>query len=295
MIREHSAEREVSPMFENVSNSFALVRHSWAILKKDKGILAFPVMSGICSLAAAASFVIPAALLAMHQDSSERRQRPLWLLLTFAFYLVSYFITIFFNVGVMVSASIRMDGGTPTISDGLGCALKNLGSILAWSFVAATVGVILRALERRAGLIGRIVVSILGVAWSMLTYFVVPVMIFEGKGVGHSIKRSGELFKKTWGEAVVGSGGMGFVFFLLALVGIAPLVFVFSLVGRGGVEGNLPILVGALTLLYWIVLSVIAAALQGIFHVALYRYASLGEVPSDYPEELIARHWRPKS
>src|SRR5436853_7894874 len=102
-----------------------------------------------------------------------------------------------------------MDGGALNVKDGFRGAFRNLGSILAWSFVAATVGMILRVIERRAGFIGRIVTGLLGVAWTMLTYFVVPVMIFEGAGVGRAIKRSGELFKKTWGEAVVGSGGMG--------------------------------------------------------------------------------------
>ena len=284
-------------MFESVSRSFALVRHSWAVLKKDKEILIFPVLSGLCSMAAAASFIIPVALLAMHQQSQEpeHQSRILWYVLTFVFYLVSYFITIFFNVGVMTCASIRMDGGDPTVKDGFKGALKNLGSILAWSFVAATVGMILRAIERRAGIIRRIVISILGVAWGMLTYFVVPVMIFEGAGVGKAIKRSGELFKKTWGEAVVGSGGMGFVFFLLTLAGLVPVFLAFWLGSHGTGGAAVALMVGALALVYWISLAVIASALSGIFQVALFRYAATGKVPSEYPEELIARTWRPKS
>ena len=282
-------------MFERISNSFALVRHSWAVLKKDKEILVFPVLSGLSSMAAAASFIVPAFLLASHEEASKKQQHLAWYFLTFAFYLVSYFITIFFNVGVMTCASIRMDGGDPTVKDGFKGAFKNLGSILMWSVVAATVGMVLRAIERRAGIIGRIVVSLLGVAWSMLTYFVVPVMIFEGAGVGRAVKRSGELFKKTWGEAVVGSGGMGFVFFLLTLAGLVPLFFAFWLFAKGTVGIAVAVLAGSLALAYWIALAVIAAALQGIFHVALFRYAATGKVPSDYPEELIARHWQPKS
>ncbi|HXX93238.1 MAG TPA: DUF6159 family protein [Planctomycetota bacterium] len=282
-------------MFERISNSFALVRHSWAILKKDKEILVFPVLSGLSSMAAAASFIIPVFVLSHHEEMTHRDQRLAWYVMAFAFYLVSYFITIFFNVGVMTCASIRMDGGTPTLKDGFRGAFRNLGSILAWSFVAATVGMILRAVERRAGLIGRIVVSLLGAAWSMVTYFVVPVMIFEGAGVGRSIKRSGELFKKTWGEAVAGSGGMGFVFFCLAMLGLIPVAVSFWMVRKGAGGIALAVLGGAMTLGYWIALGVVAAALQGIFHVALFRYASTGRVPSDYPEELVARHWRPKA
>jgi hypothetical protein len=121
-------------MFERISNSFALVRHSWAVLKKDKEILVFPVLSGLSSMAAAASFILPVFLLTSHEGMSRRENRLAWYLLTFAFYLVSYFITIFFNVGVMTCASIRMDGGDPTLKDGFRGAVKNLGSIFAWSF-----------------------------------------------------------------------------------------------------------------------------------------------------------------
>jgi len=268
-------------MFESIPRSFALVRHSWAVLKKDKEILVFPVLSGLSSMAAAASFIIPAFLLASHEEAAKKQNHLAWYLLTFAFYLVSYFITIFFNVGVMTCASIRMDGGDPTVKDGFKGAFKNLGAILGWSFVSATVGMVLRAIEQRSGLIGRIVVSLMGVAWSMLTYFVVPVMIFEGAGVGRSIKRSGELFKKTWGEAAVGSGGMGFVFFLLMLVGLIPMFFVVAMVTKGTAGVAVAMIAGSLVLCYWIALAVVAAALQGIFHVALFRYAATGKVPSD--------------
>jgi hypothetical protein len=195
----------------------------------------------------------------------------------------------------MHCASIRMNGGDPTVADGFKGAFSRIGAIFMWSLVSATVGMILRAIAERAGLIGRIITSLLGVAWSILTYFAVPVMIFEGAGVGRSIKRSGELIKKTWGEALVAQSGMGLFFGMLFLLGLIPLFGSIFLAAQGSLGAIVAVIVGAAVVFYWIGLGVVSAALQGVFHVALYRYASTGVVPSGYPEELIARHWKPKS
>lgn len=293
-------------MFDRFSRSYQLVRHSWAVLKQDKEILIFPVLSGIASLAVAASFIVPLVVLGMHDAGQANqaaqqgrdggfRMDAAWYAYSFLFYLLSYFITIFFNVGVMHCASIRMNGGDPTVADGFKGAFSRIGAIFLWSLVSATVGMILRALSERMGLIGKIVVSLLGVAWSILTYFAVPVMIFEGAGVGRSIKRSGELIKKTWGEALVGQGGMGLFFSLLFMLGLVPAILAIWVAAQGTAGVLVAVILGAATLFYWIGLAVVSAALQGVFHVALYRYASTGQVAGGYPEELIARHWVPKN
>jgi hypothetical protein len=292
-------------MFNSISRSYQLVRHSWAVLKQDKEILIFPVLSGMASLAVAASFLVPLVVLGMHDQTTttangyshhaEFQMNAAWYAYSFLFYLASYFITIFFNVGVMHCASIRMNGGDPTVADGFKGAFSRIGAIFMWSLVSATIGMVLRAISERSGILGKIVTSFLGVAWSILTYFAVPVMIFEGTGVGKSIKRSGELIKKTWGEALVGQGGMGMFFGLLFLIGLIPVGIAIWLAAQGTAGVMAAVVLGAGALFYWIGLAVVSSALQGVFHVALYRYASTGQVAGGYPEELIARHWTPKS
>lgn len=291
-------------MFESISRSYQLVRHSWAVLKQDKEIMIFPVLSGFASLAIAASFIVPLILFGLHHSAeagaagasrhTEVHVQGAWYAYGFLFYLTSYFITIFFNVGVMQCANIRMNGGNPTIGDGFRGAFSRLGAIFLWSIVSATVGMVLRVIEERAGLVGKIVSSIAGVAWSILTYFAVPVMIFEGAGVGRSIKRSGELIRKTWGEALVAQGGMGLFFGLLFLLGLVPIALAIFLGAQGSLGILAAVMMGAAAVFYWIALAVISTALKGVFHVALYRYAATGVVPAGYPEDLVARHWRPK-
>lgn len=279
-------------MFTRIRNSYRLVKQSWGILRQDRELMLFPIMSGIASFVAMASFIVPFALYGLGEERAGAAIAPLWYVLLFVFYLVTYFITVFFNVGLMHCAAIRMDGGDPTVREGLKGALSQIGAIFTWAAISATVGLILRILEEKAEIVGRIVSGVLGLAWTLLTYFVVPVMIFERKGVKDSIKRSAELFKKTWGNAVVGEVGMGLFFFLLSLLGLIPFTLGLVLILGGDWMGAVAFVASAV--LYWIALGIVSSTLSGIFHVVLYRYAASGTVPTGFSRELIEKHWRPK-
>jgi hypothetical protein len=194
----------------------------------------------------------------------------------------------------MHCASIRMSGSDPTIADGFQGAISSFVPILLWSLISATVGLVLRLIEERLALVGRIVASILGLGWSFLTYFAVPVMIFEGKSPGRAIKRSAELFKRTWGESVVGQAGMGVFFGWLGAAGALPVALALFLAAQGALGAAVATLIIAVAIFYWIALATIAAALKGIYNVALYRFASTGQA-GGFPPELIAGQWTTKS
>jgi hypothetical protein len=181
-------------------------------------------------------------------------------------------------------------GGTWTFRDGIDLAWERKGAILQWAFVAATVGVVLRTLEERMGLVGRIIMRLIGIAWTLACYFVVPVLAFEDLTPIEAVKRSSRLFRDTWGEKVIG----GFSFSLVSLVLMLPGVGLwFAAMILGGVTG---LLVGTvLMILYFLLLSVFMSAVGGIFNAALYRYACFKQVPPAFSEELIASAWAPKS
>ena len=161
--------------------------------------------------------------------------------------------------------------------------------ILQWAFVAATVGVALRMLSERASFIGRIVIGIIGIAWNLACYFVVPVLAFEDLSPGGAIYRSSELFRETWGEKVVGGFSLGLVFFVLMLPGFALWFGAVQFWGQSGM-----VIGGVVMGLYFLVLSVMSSAVQGIFNTALYRYACDQAVPAGFSKELIASAWSPK-
>src|SRR5260370_1391059 len=147
-------------------------------------------------------------------------QSPMFLLGMFALYVVNYFVIVFFNVALVGVANSRLMGGTWTFRDGIELAWERTGTILQWALVAATVGVILRTLEERLGLIGRIIIRIIGFAWTLACYFVVPVLAFEDLTPIDAVKRSSKLFRDTWGEKVIGGFSLSLVSLVLMLPGI---------------------------------------------------------------------------
>jgi Family of unknown function (DUF6159) len=288
-------------MFGRFDRSLRLARESWAILMADKSLLIFPLCSGIGSLLATAAFVIPVFFLynvpgmmqyagagASQGPDARVHGTPLDYALLFLFYLVTYSIVVFFNVGLVSCVGTRLQGGNPTVADGFRFAGSNVGRILAWAVVAATVGTILRAIEDRAEWLGRLVASLLGVVWSLATALVVPVLVFEQVGPLDAVRRSAALLRKTWGETVIGNAGIGLVFGLATLLGIIPIAL-------GVVGGPWGLLAGFLiAVIYWIMLAIVQAALQGIYQTAVYDYAAHGTVPSAFSADLITQAYVPK-
>jgi hypothetical protein len=151
--------------------------------------------------------------------------------------------------------------------------------------VSATVGLILRALEERFGWLGDIVLAIIGAAWSAVTFFVVPILLYEPLGVIQSVKRSASIFKQRWGETFIGSGAIGLAMFLIALPILA------AAVGLGALYVPLGIGFGVLAIGLLVALG---SAMSGVFNAALYRYATVGEAPGVFQPEDLQGSFRPK-
>ncbi len=248
-------------------------------------MMLFPIISGIVTILLFISFIIPIFFISGISTGTGN----FYYFILFIYYILSYFIVIFFNTGLITCANIRLNGGDPTFSDGFNNAKKHIGKIFAWALISATVGLILRMIADRSETIGKIVIAIIGMAWSLITFFVVPVMVFENIGVMESIKKSGYLFKKTWGENVIGQFSMGLIFFILGIIGLIPLVLSF-------LAGSPVIIISAvvLVIIYWVVLGIISSSLDGIFVTALYNYANTGKIPSVYSPEVLTNAFRPK-
>ena len=273
-------------MFESVSRSFTLIKESWRVISLDREILLFPVLSGVALLFILLSFVLPALFL-----SGDRAEFSGGLLLIglFLFYLLCYFVVIYFNTALITCARIRLTGGNPVFMDGIRNANAHFVSIFIWAMISATVGLVLNLLQERAGFIGQIVIGLIGAAWSLITYFAIPVMIFEEKGPVDAIKQSASLFRKTWGETLIGQVSIGLVFVILAVVGMIPVVLALM---SGSFTLFLVLL--AIFILYIAILMVVGSSLQGVYNTALYLYATTGNVPEAYSKELIENAFAPK-
>jgi hypothetical protein len=280
------------------SRSWRLVKQSFAILRSDKQLMLFPVLSAVSCLIVTAMIATGGAFLMLPARAAalaagERfnpNQSPMFLLGMFTLYVVNYFVIVFFNVALVGVANSRLVGGTWTFRDGIELAWERKGTIFQWALVAATVGVILRTLEERMGLIGRIIMRIIGIAWTLACYFVVPVLAFEDLTPIQAVKRSSKLFRDTWGEKVIGGFSLSMVSLVLMLPGIGLWLAAMFL---GGITG---LIIGTvLMVLYLLVLSVFMSAVGGIFNAALYRYACFKQVPPAFDHDLVASAWAPKS
>ena len=268
-------------MFESIGRSIELFRTSWGILMADKKLLAFPFLSGIVSLIVLATFILPLILAGFVQAAVPFGEFFFYAAL-FAFYLVSYFVVIFFNTALISCVNARLQGRDMSVGEGLSNALRHFTPILGWALISATVGIILHLLRERGGIFGQISAAIAGGAWGLVTFFVVPVLVIEDKGVFDAIRESTALIRKTWGESIIGSGSILLVFFITGIVGFL-FVLATMLLGSLALFGIVLVLFIALV----IVLAVVAAAMQGIFVTALYSYAKTGMVPSAFNPDLI--------
>ncbi|HTE87294.1 MAG TPA: DUF6159 family protein, partial [Dehalococcoidia bacterium] len=215
---------------------------------------------------------------------------PMGIVLLFIFYLVISFITLFFNTALIGAALQRLRGEDTNFAQGMQVAVNNIGNIFVFALISATVGVVLAVIEEKFQIVGQIVGGILGGAWGIVTFLVVPVMVAEGSSPFTAIKRSAQLLRKTWGEQIIGSGGIGLVLMLFALVGVIPIV----LAALTGVMAAI-VLGVVIAVAYWAVLFLVGSALSGIFRAAVYLYAQTGATPSQFDAGLLRDAFRQKS
>ena len=280
-------------MFTRFSRSWALIKASGAVLRQDKELLLFPFFSAIATLLVFASFIVPLVVTgAFEQMNLDESQAP-FMVFAFIFYLIQYFIIFFFNSALVGAAMIRLDGGDPTVRDGLRIASSRIVQIIGYAAIAATVGLILRLIEERLGIIGRWIAGLLGIAFTIATFLTVPILVSRDIGPVEAVKESAVLLKKTWGENIIGNAGMGVVFFLfyLGAIGIGML-FIFTVAQTG--NAPLIILVSAIVALAVIGLALVQAALQGVYSAALYRYATDGNVGESFSSALLGEAFRRK-
>ncbi len=260
-----------------VGTGWQLAKTSLRVLRKDKGLLLVPLVSGLAILGILAAFVGGMFVTVGFGAAFGGDATWLFAVLMIVYYVLSFFIAFFFNAAIVGAATIRLNGGNPTLRDGLRIASANVGRLFLWAVFAATVAMVLRAVQQRLGFLGKILIGLVGIAWSLATYFVVPVLVYEKLGPWAAVKRSAHLFKTTWGETLVGGFSMGGIFLLLGLAGILAPILGFFLGGLMGLVVGLIVAV-----LYWVVLGLVASAASSILVAALYRYATTGKVAEEF-------------
>ncbi len=275
-------------MFQRLSTGWHLARQSFHVLRLDKELLLFPLLSGVACILVLATFAVPlwyTESLATFDDSATT-ENPVAIVVLFAFYAVNYCVILFFNSALVACAMIRFKGGDPTLGDGLRAASRRLPQIAGWALVSATVGLVLRIIESRSEKVGRIVAAVLGMAWTVTTYFVVPVLVIEKAGPIEALQRSVSIMKRTWGESLSASFSAGFINFMLSLPGIILIFPGIFVIASGNTLFGVVLIVGGVILL--LLASLISSAVNAILLTAIYLYATEGNIPEYFDRNMIA-------
>lgn len=273
-------------MIEKLSNSWKLFKASLGVLASDKELLIFPILSGIGTIIISATFFLPFIFAQGLDGVFMGKIQPFYWVILFLFYMVQYTVVFFANTALVGAANIRLQGGDPTVQDGLRIASSRFVAILGYAAIAATVGVILQVLSKRGKGFGRMVISLVGFAWNIATYLVVPVLAIEGVGPIDAIKRSAALLKKTWGEQIAGNMGVSAVFTLLnlgILVVFIPLIILCAV-------NQAWVILGILVFVLFTVLvlsGLLNSSLTGIYTAAVYQYAVNGTTNGFFEANMV--------
>src|SRR4051794_4218699 len=268
--------------------SWEIAKRSWAVLRSDKTLAWFPVLSALGSLIVF-GIIGGLFLLAGIDDSSTGTTLPPigWGLIV-VMYLALALVETYFLPRLLAGADQRLRGQDSTVRSALEIANSRLHRLLPWAIVTATVTMVLQAIEERFGIIGTIVARLVGLAWNLVTFLVVPILVLEDLGVGDALKRSKDLFKKTWGENVIGQSGLGLVGFLAVIPGVL-LIAIGAGIGTAGL-----VVLGAVGVAWIIASAVVVSALSGIYRTALYHFAANGQVPGEFSDLDFHDAFRPR-
>ena len=272
-----------------------MAKQSWKVMRSHPSLALFPIISGIVTVIVTLSFMLPiffsmGGLKMLEAKQFNNDHVPVaYYVVSFCYYLVSYFVVVFFNVALIHCANKVLNNQETSVGDGLRAATKRIGPILAWSLVGATVGMVLKTISERVALVGQIVVALIGGAWNIVTFFVVPTLAIEGVGPITAIKPSFSTIKKTWGETLIGNIGVSYAIGLLSLIPIPILIGV-------AFTSSAWIIIGAVVVsaLYWLALAIIGSCLTGIYTTAVFHYARTGTVPNVFTSEQIQMAFMPK-
>lgn len=270
--------------------SKTIVKESWAVLKQDKEIVWFPIISSLITLAV---FIVIGAIYfflilsgdisSLEGENTESGNNLIAYAMMFAYYLVTFFIVNFFQAGLLIVVQGRFSGQDLSFNDGMRGATDNIRKIFLWSVVGATVGVVLQVISDKLKFTGKIIAWFFGAAWGILTYFSLPALIIGNLGIKDSFKESASIIRKTWGETIIINFGVGLFFTMLTLLLLA--IFI----GINVILSSLPVLIitGVMFFLLLIVLSIISSTLNVIFKLVLFNYALNGQIPAGFSQNIV--------
>jgi hypothetical protein len=266
-------------LFDRLSNGWKLSMNSFKVLKANQQLIIFPILSGISlTLVIGSFFTVAFANAGWNTENLGELSSAGYYTLLFLFYLVNYFIVVFFNMALTHCTRLYFRGEEVSVRAGLQFSMNRIGVIFSWAVFAATVGTILRAIQENSGIIGRVITGIIGIVWSIATFFVVPIIAYENLGPIAAFKRSSQMMKQKWGESLAAGFSFWLIQFLAIVVVGLPLFLLGSLVH--------PVFGIALAIMALFIIMAVMSAAQTIFVSAVYHNVN-GDPTEHFSQQLL--------
>ena len=275
-----------------IKRGWKLSKQSWAVVKSDKSLLAFPIISVVAAIITMIIFFGGGAAMAV-AIGSPWGALPLVIIGAYLLTVVG----VFSSVALASCATEALEGRQTTVGQGISAARGRMKVIFAWAAVAMFVGALIAVIqsllqEVAGGIVSAIFGGLAGFAWAVATFFVIPVIALDGLGPKEALKTSAHVVKELWGEGVVGSSAIGLItFFVAILPAFAMMVLGFVLAGSSAVGGGLLITIGVLV---FVIAMLFQSTITAVFRVALYRYATEGDVIGGFDREALESAFVPK-
>lgn len=264
-----------------LSNGWTIAQNSFKVLKANKQLLIFPVLSGISLVLIMISFVVGALGFAgwdINNIDINSDNKILGYAILFVYYIVNYFVVVFFNMALIHCTTLYFNGEEVTVRKGIEFSKSRIGTIFAWAVFAGSVGAILRIIQENVGTIGKVITGLVGIVWSVTTFFVVPIIAYENLGPIAALKRSGSMVKEKWGEGL----SAGFSFGLIEFGGFLIVAI------AGGMVGYFihPFAGIAIGVLGFLILATIVSAARTIFISQIY-HNIIGDPVESYNQNFV--------
>lgn len=292
-------------MFKRLSTSYNLVSIAFRYIAKDMELLGYTLLSIvsvllivvgfyyidhfyfwlvdtiISSLARQETILIEDIKNNITEIFSGTMWKVLLFTIIFVLYLISNFITLFFNGAIITSVQRRIDWKDNQFIDGLKDSFQHIRRIITWSSITSTVGILLDFIQQifwRNSIVINIIARLIWGLWDILTFFSFPLMVLKNMWVQDAIKESSNLFKKTWWERAIVYVWVwsifGILYFLLFLLSILICFYGF-------------LWIWGMVFIWWILLLIILSSTSNtIINTLLLHYAYTWKLPDDMIDKI---------
>jgi len=301
---------------DKLTRSWLLFKSSVKVIRDHPKLLVFPVVTGLLTTAIALFFLAPVVLVVVaphwiHGSAVQtladrmgflRFQRggalnfqiqTIGTLVLAGAYLLNLFLATMSSVAFNSEILEALSGRPVSIRHGIEAACRRWKAVLLWSLLAGSIGLLIRALEQRFALLGRLVAGVIGLAWSVASIFAIPILVRETSlsNPFDVLSKSARVIKGTWGEMLAGYLGMQGTNLcvlwgsILLWAGSGAMAMVFS-------NAWILLAAGVPWLLCLIAYCYVSSIASRVYLCALYLYASEGTVPGSYDPSMMNQAWK---